>query len=186
MISQIFWWVSVDLPPGIPQGLAIEPAHASLQLNWIANEDYDLSEYIIRRGQESVDNELVLGSIASVNAPLTQFVDEGLLPGYVYYYAVAAKDDGGNFSENSDTISSIPLDLVAPDTPQNFTAIGLEKSVQLSWAQNIESDFHRYTIYRSNDSLVSMEVYDTTFYFEKEIIEYLDQNLTNGTSTFIG
>ena len=86
----------------------------------------------------------------------------------MYYYAIAAKDDG-NFSENSDTISSIPLDLVAPDTPQNFTAIGLEKSVQLSWAQNIESDFHRYTIYRSNDSLVSMEVYDTLFISKKKL-----------------
>ena len=90
MISpNILVGLSVDLPPGIPQGPAIEPAHASLQLDWIANEDYDLSEYIIRRGQESVDNELVLDSIASVNAPLTQFVDEGLLPGYVYYYAIA-------------------------------------------------------------------------------------------------
>jgi hypothetical protein len=65
------------------------------------------------------------------------------------YYKVHAIDAREQLSEFSETVSSMPADIVAPKAPQGLTITNISyNSISFKWQPNTESDLEWYKIYR--------------------------------------
>ena len=89
------------------------------------------------------------GPYSTVSVPLTvtNFSDTGLVGGTIYYYVIAAANDGG--ATNSVEVSATTL--AAPSAPASLTAIaGLSGAINLTWPAS--SAATSYNVKRANFS----------------------------------
>jgi hypothetical protein len=96
----------LDIPPEIPQGLAISnPLNGySLILSWIPNKEEDISDYRIEFSKDNSSFSL----LAVVPVDTIIFINYGLIIGTCYYYRIAAEDLGSHCSNFSDVVSDVP------------------------------------------------------------------------------
>ena len=86
--------VSDNMPPVAPTGLTATAGIKSIQLNWTANTESDLSYYEIWR--HTSDVRASASKIGNVN--VNRMLDGGLTASQAYYYWLKAVDNIGNIS----------------------------------------------------------------------------------------
>jgi hypothetical protein len=91
--------------PAVPRGVGSTTGDHEVLISWYPNAEYDLSGYHVYRGLAERGDYFRIGTTRS-----NSFVDQEVINGRTYYYAVAAYDGYGNESELS-------YDLVH-DTPR--------------------------------------------------------------------
>ncbi|MGQ9631194.1 MAG: fibronectin type III domain-containing protein [bacterium] len=92
----------VDLPPEAPTGLEAEPGDGEVELRWSLNPEADVVAYIVYYGTASGDYAETL------EAEENKGVVDGLSNGTTYYFAVSARDLGGQEGEKSQEASATP------------------------------------------------------------------------------
>ena len=86
-----------QVAPAKPQAVKTVTGDERVTLSWVRNTESDLAGYRVYRGTTSYDGPfLPLGTTGS-----TTYVDDSVVNGTTYYYAVAAYDDAGNESDLS-------------------------------------------------------------------------------------
>ncbi len=74
--------------PDPPVGLSYIPGSGEITLSWTANEETDLTHYVVYKGSAPD----ALESLAVVTAPTAEYVDTALDPSMINYYALTAVD----------------------------------------------------------------------------------------------
>lgn len=93
-------------PPAAPADLeALNNGPSSISLAWTASISDDVFRYDVYRSTTSGSGYTL---VESVNAPATEFVDDGLQTGTTYFYVVRAVDEANNVSEDSNEASATP------------------------------------------------------------------------------
>jgi hypothetical protein len=85
-------------PPAIPTGLAATSGSASVSLNWNDNTESDLAGYNVYRSTTSGSG---FAKINSSTVTTSDYNDNAVSGGSIYYYVVRALDNSGNESANS-------------------------------------------------------------------------------------
>ena len=95
--------ISTDLPPAAPGRFKARSGANSVVMNWDANLESDIAGYVVYR--DTVPAFGPEDSIALVTS--NTFTDTTGTSFEIYWYAVAAKDIGGNESSYSDTVGGV-------------------------------------------------------------------------------
>jgi fibronectin type 3 domain-containing protein len=147
--------------PGAPTGLVATPSGAGVSLTWNANTEANLAGYNVYRGTASggpftklnTSDLLATAEFVDVTAPLNQQV----------WYIVKAVDNVGNESGNNAAVSATrTIDTAAPAIPKSFTATASSTGIQLNWADNTDSDFLGYNLYRSTSPDTGFQLLNTS------------------------
>lgn len=77
-----------------------------------------------------------------------EFVDKSAVFGKEYAYAVQAFADR-NESEPSANVTIVPRDEFSPAAPTGVTAVAGQRTIELSWDRNKETDLASYRVYRA-------------------------------------
>lgn len=127
-----------NAPPFPPDGVFSVTGDEMVTIYWNDNWENDLDGYAIYRHTEATGNYAWL---ADVSASQTYYVDEPLVNGDTWYYAVAAFDRAGNESDLSyETVFDTPR-------PEGFGLVLMDylgQNDQSGW------DFDRFTRQRSD------------------------------------
>jgi hypothetical protein len=97
-------------PPAVPTGLHANAGNRSVTLFWDANTDEDLKGYWIYDGSDTpvfVDKGITSKTIVNLEA------------GRAYVFRIAAEDQSGNLSAQSDPVQSVPAGV---DAGQDLTS----------------------------------------------------------------
>ncbi|HPN95955.1 MAG TPA: fibronectin type III domain-containing protein, partial [bacterium] len=158
----------------------------------------DLAGYNVVRGTfsgiyDTTPNQ-VDGVINGLIPPsATSYVDSyQLIEGTNYFYAVVAVDNAGNQSVPSAQVSATPrnADDAIPLPPESVNAVSGDGQVLVRWTKPLFNedftpltDLQGYYLYRS---FVSGSMYGklTTEIIPPNTLEYLDTNVSNGTSYY--
>ncbi|MGA1867761.1 MAG: Ig-like domain-containing protein [bacterium] len=136
-------------PPSKVTGLVAEPIieDGSIILSWDNNVEPDVDLYKIYRDTLPIDNVNGLEPLAT--AYLNTYHDYTAIGGREYYYAVIALDIYDN--EDRDVIGIGPITSInnPPAPPTGVIALSAENItvVDISWAENTESDIAGYKLY---------------------------------------
>jgi hypothetical protein len=136
-------------PPGEVTGLTAEAGDTLVNIRWTNPPDSDFEGTIIRystvdfpvepTGGSPVENGLS-GMFANAPASQDSFLHHGLTNGETCYYTAFTYDDEGNYSVGENA-SAVPADVVAPATPQAFTATPGDARAMLRWSNPEDTDF---------------------------------------------
>lgn len=85
-------------PPAVPRGVQSITGDGQVIVEWFPNGEVDLAGYSIWRDDNGDENFELLGEVSS---DASSFVDEEVINGRTYSYAISAFDDDGNESELS-------------------------------------------------------------------------------------
>jgi len=136
--------ISLPTIPSPPTGLTTVPSDTSVELSWTAPDDdggSPISLYHIYRGADMV-------SFTEIDTTSQlQYVDDGLVNGNLYFYAVSAENAVGE-GDRSATVSATPVNV--PSEPLNPSVSINGTSIELSWEQPDDngSVILYYNIYR--------------------------------------
>ncbi len=124
-------------PPADPTGLAAVPGNTIVNLNWIANGEGDLAGYNIYR---STTSPVPLTSPINGGTPVagTNYLDNGLTNGQIYYYVITAVDTSDNESGASNEVNATPI--------QVNTAIQLGTTSYVTFGDPAKLDLAEFTI----------------------------------------
>lgn len=129
---------------------------ATITLGWDPSSDgAGVAGYVITRN----------GSVVATNNGKTLFTDTGLNPNTSYAYTIAAKDAAGNTSTAvAHTVSTNPIDTVAPSAPANVAVNGRsDTAITLAWEASTDNvEVTGYNIYRGG-SLIGTTTGALTF-----------------------
>lgn len=96
--------------PEAPTALYAKQRNGSIELNWTAPADDDVTSYTILRAEEpATEGEQIEYNTIGRNDTLTTFTDNTVVAGKKYIYKVQAVDYHCNRSEASDTLHAAPL-----------------------------------------------------------------------------
>jgi len=115
-----------DKTPPTPPTLSVSTIGSTeVTLNWTASSDeYGVTDYIVYGNANSP---------ISVGNVFTRTI-YGLNPGTQYTFYVVAKDDAGNTSAQSNTVSITTSVIVAPTIPQNVTCYLQDRNeIMVQW-----------------------------------------------------
>ncbi|MEA2709427.1 MAG: large repetitive protein, partial [Phycisphaerales bacterium] len=133
--------------PSAPTGLGASASGAGIALNWDDNTEANLVGYNVYRGSAAA------GPFTKLNSTLiesSEFVDVAAPLGQTSYYIIKAVDNVGNESGNNAAIGATrTTDTAPPAIPKSFTASGSATGIQLNWADNTDSDFAGYNLFRA-------------------------------------
>lgn len=91
--------------PSVPGGLQATSHSASVTLTWTANDDEDLSGYMVLRAAQGTDEWNTIARVLTTNS----FTDNTCRQDVSYIYKVKAIDRSQNFSAASETIEAKPV-----------------------------------------------------------------------------
>lgn len=151
----------------------------SVELSWSKNLDDDFAEYELYKTQ----NETELGQkiYTATTRNDTSYVDNQVLEREVYYYTIVVID-----SEQLRDTSNV-AQITIPNFPPSagiLESIIKDKTVNLSWTQNVESDFARYDLHKSETDIEIGEIVysstspNDTVYTDDDVIENMDYYYT--------
>ncbi len=106
-----------------------------------------------------------------------------LTDGTVYHYQVKSTDNAGNQTQSSDrtfTTLTSTSDTIPPANVTNFTAVGGDGQVNLSWVNPTDADFAGTRILRKTGDY-PIDVTDGTQIYTGIGTSYTDIGVTNGT-----
>jgi len=136
-------------PPHTPHLLSLHLSGNQLQIRWQANSEADLAGYRLYRST-SWPVDYAHGPVHGATLLTTPgYLDQVVLNGQTYYYLFTAVDQAGNESRPSIDAQMPTIDLTAPAAPTGLTATVQQRSIQLTWQANNESDLAGYRLYRS-------------------------------------
>lgn len=110
---------------------------------------------------------------------------DDLTPGEAYQFATRAVSFSGILSAVSSTLSYTTTgDTTAPATPTGLVAtIGTGRSVSLDWADNTETDFAEYGVYRNTTSTTPAST-ATDKIAETRASRFVDTEVISGTTYY--
>lgn len=136
-------------PPDTPNLHSLHLSGNQLQIRWQANPEADLAGYRLYRST-SWPVDRAQGPIHGATLLTTpSYLDQVVLNGETYHYVFTAVDQAGNESHPSIDAQMPTIDLTAPAAPTGLTATVQQRSIQLTWQANNESDLAGYRLYRS-------------------------------------
>jgi hypothetical protein len=97
-------------PPAAPTSLTAVSGIGHVNLDWDGNIESDLDSYQVCRSQTSGGPYSLIQNVAA-----SEYLDDSVNNGTLYYYAVTATDTSGNVSDYSDEDSALPPDLTDDD-----------------------------------------------------------------------
>jgi hypothetical protein len=101
-----------DTEPTAPQGVYSITGNQQIEVRWNGLYEQDVLEYVVFRSQDPIENYIPLGSIDAYPRPsdnIYSFTDNTPSNSSTYYYAVAARDSAGQYSELSwETVEDTP------------------------------------------------------------------------------
>ncbi|NVM31595.1 MAG: fibronectin type III domain-containing protein, partial [Candidatus Helarchaeota archaeon] len=159
-------------PPQVGNLNVVNPGIGNtLQLTWDALGG-DVVEYRIYRNSTSEPWALI------ATRPTNSYTNTELNDGTLYFYKVAAIDDGGptkNVGDNSTIQNGTPTDIIAPPqiTGVMITVIPEGNILNLTWNPSVATDFKEYYLYRNSTT----ETW--TFITNLNVSHYQDTALTN-------
>ena len=136
-----------DEDPAVPTGLETEAGDGEVRLSWDANEEDDFDHFVVYRDDAKV---------AESDGP--EYLDSDVENDTTYSYTVAAVDEAGNASDQSEAVKATPkaaADTTAPDAPTGLQAGAGDAAIDLSWDENGEEDLAGYNVYRGESGDVS-------------------------------
>jgi hypothetical protein len=153
------------LPPSEVTDLTATPGEQVVTLDWSnpEDEDFDHVEIFISPGDDLIEIPKGVNSYNIVS----------LENGIEYTFILKAVDITSNISVGV-SISSTPIDLIAPQNVTNFIATKGEKKVTLNWTEPNDVDFVKVEISYTPGST-------DLIYVNKGIREYTVEGLTIGT-----
>ncbi|HEY4496779.1 MAG TPA: fibronectin type III domain-containing protein [Candidatus Paceibacterota bacterium] len=144
--------------PTAPTNLSGTPSSNSVQLSWSGSTDnVGVTGYEIHRGSALGLNFQLIETVSALS-----FSNSGLSANTTYTYKVRAKDDAGNLSSFSNTITVVTLgsgENQPPSVPQNVSASPESTtSIKITWnaSTDPENNTISYTIYRGTSELTSV------------------------------
>ena len=158
-----------------PTGLNTTPGESQVQLTWSAVAN--AASYKVMRSLTSGGPYSTLQD----NVAATSYTDNDVSSSTTYYYIVSAVDTASNESANSAESSATTLaDTTPPAVPSGLRAIPGDGRVTLDWADNSESDFDSYAVYRSTTSGSGYVSIDSSLTNSA----YTDISVTNGVTYY--
>ena len=126
--------VYVDMTnPSVPTGLTSGTVtFNSIETEWDANTDHDISYYILQRS----DDNIVFSDLVALEHKSSDnsFTDENLDENTIYYYRIRAVDTNNNESANSASVMiKTNTDVRVPSDPSYFSSFPLDGEIQLAW-----------------------------------------------------
>jgi hypothetical protein len=103
--------------PNAPVGLSYVAGSGEVTLSWTANEETDLTHYVVYKGSAPD----ALESLAVVTAPTAEYVDTALDPSMINYYALTAVDTA---SLASDTTAVLTVSFPTLSTSDDVLSFG--------------------------------------------------------------
>jgi len=157
--------------PGAPTDVSVDAGVMTLTLSWGSPVDTGgsaLTGFMIYRGPSADD----LGILEALPAITFEYLDDDLVAGQTYHYAVAALTNAGE-GPMSPVVSVVALDV--PGAPVGLVAVAGDGQVVLTWTAPADggSPITGYTVTRtSGGSTETFEVGVAT--------TYTDTTVTNG------
>ncbi|MEW6412970.1 MAG: hypothetical protein AB1483_10950 [Candidatus Zixiibacteriota bacterium] len=98
--------IVADFTPAAPQGVYSVTGDGEVYVFWNGPYESDITEYIIWRSFEPTTNYAEIGRVDAVANPdldlyIYEYIDDAVVNGVTYYYAVSSVDQAGNVSELS-------------------------------------------------------------------------------------
>ncbi|NJN26656.1 MAG: T9SS type A sorting domain-containing protein [Cyclobacteriaceae bacterium] len=186
-LSEIVEIVTPDIQaPSAPQNVNLTSELNAIHLTWAASNSIDVNHYNVYRDDAQLpaisDEFLIDTSTFDVLLFIDQIVDEEK----TYYYLVTAVDDAGNESVPGNSVSGQSLNITPPSAPVNISArLNASNQIELSWDANIETDFHGYSIWRSQAAFSATSEAEGIASYVTEVV-YVDTSVQNDTQYFYG
>jgi fibronectin type 3 domain-containing protein len=162
--------------PGEPRELAVVAGAATLTLSWTVPSDTGgtpVVTYVVYRGGSAS----TLARLHEVAGDTLTFVDDEVVAGTTYFYAVAAVTDAGEGAMAA-AVSAKAIDV--PGAPEGPTAVGGDLNVSLTWtapASDGYSPITGYVVLRGASATDLQEVAQLGV-----VTRYVDTGLTNGAT----
>ena len=128
-------------PPAQPTGLIATGRNRKAILNWTANQDDDLSYYVIYRSTIPNFTPSSVDSVGIANKNATTYTVGGLTNGTTYYFRIAAVDVAANKSTPSQVTSASPFNTA----PSIVLAVQNQQIQEDSSPLVIDSIYQRFT-----------------------------------------
>ncbi|SVB50175.1 uncharacterized protein METZ01_LOCUS203029, partial [marine metagenome] len=149
------YYDQTNQPPDPPVGLSFVPGSGEVTLSWTANEEADLTHYVVHKGLVPD----ALDSLAVVAEPAAEYVDSALDHTVINYYALTAVDTASLVSDTSAVLSVSFPSLATSDESLSFgdVRIGEVMTLQLTLSNTGSDTLFVDSIYVS-DSLSGFSV----------------------------
>lgn len=149
----------------------------NIKLTWQANNDKDVSGYVIYRKAGTMESGDSLTEIAFVEGyNKEEFIDglgdSPLKDGKHYFYAIAARNLFGGTGDVSVAVNAQTKPL--PEPVENFQANAEKNIINLTWQANTEPDIDHYSLYRkwNDEAWVKVADVNGTSYQDKDLKAY--------------
>jgi hypothetical protein len=109
----------------------------------------------------------------------------GLTPNTLYHYLVTVYDGSGNVAMSLDATFTTLFDISPPSNVTNFSAVGGDAVVHLSWTPPSDFDFAGVKIIRKTGGF-PMSQNDGTFVYDGSLTSYDDTQVVNGATYYYG
>jgi fibronectin type 3 domain-containing protein len=128
---------------------AVDSTTSSITIRWESSEEEHFSCYRIYRATSPGVEENPASLVTTLfNAEQTNYTDQGLIEGRIYYYRIFVVNDlsetAGSNERSAATFDAYPNPVVL----DSLSAIGDDR-LTLTWSRNENTDFLEYRIYRS-------------------------------------
>ncbi|HJM96273.1 MAG TPA: hypothetical protein QF698_09370, partial [Candidatus Marinimicrobia bacterium] len=136
-------------PPDPPLDLSYVPGAGEITLSWTANEETDLTHYVVYKGSAPD----ALDSLAVVTAPTIEYVDTALDPSIINYYALTAVDTA-NLASDSTAILTVSFPtLSTSDDVLSFgdIRVGILETMQVTLSNTGSDTLFVDSIYVADD-----------------------------------
>jgi len=152
-----------NVAPSAPAGLTAIAGDKEVSLSWMANAEPDMNIYKIYKATYPVLT--VSDYDCSVSTLQTAKIITGLTNFVTYYFKITAVDASGNESSYSALVSTMPVDMMAPENPVGiYGEISSDgKTFTLRWSAVVRNvlvdeetpfdDLAGYKVYRSTSKL---------------------------------
>ena len=169
---------SDDEPPATPWSVRSIAGDGLVTVEWLSNGEADLAGYKIWRddnGDETFD------LLAEVSSNSSSYVDEEVINGRAYTYAISAVDHDGNESELSPacSIADCGSDFEPPAIPRGVMSITGDGSVTVEWFPNGEADLAGYRIWRDDNG---DQEFDLLAEASPSSSSFVDEEVINGNT----
>jgi fibronectin type 3 domain-containing protein len=132
---------------------------SAVSVGWTPSSNSDFSAYRLYRStfRAVSDTSKLVRTVTDKNA--TILVDTALAENTKYFYRVYVYNAAGN-SAQSPLDSATTFVNVAPTAVVLAASMGDTNTVHLSWSQNTDEDFLLYRLYRSTDTVGTVDITD--------------------------